>query len=82
MLRAEEIRKGHEQTEFSVLVLGDGRLRRKAPSARPGYSSSTAAAKHNEIILSDTQLLVTFGSAVAFILLFTCLLVKLWLSGR
>lgn len=82
MLRTDEIRKGHEQTEFSVMVLGDGRLLRKAPSAELESSKRTAATRHDEIILSHTQLLVTFGSAVGFILLFTCLLVKLWLSGR
>ena len=76
MIRADEVRKGNGQIEFSLTVLGTPQLqpKQKLRSASPSPSFA-----RNEINLPGSQLVAGWLSALCAVGLLLSAIIKLWL---
>jgi hypothetical protein len=84
MLHANEIRKGQEQIQFSLVVLEGARLQPRpvAVDRQPSAIAAQRALKPYEIDLSVSQVLIGLVAGVGSLSLFIWALVRLWLIGR
>jgi hypothetical protein len=76
MIRADEIRKGNGQIQFSLLVLESKHLRLKKDAVA---NSSAPSGRTNELRLSAFQVLVACVSAFCVLGLLVWALLRLWL---
>ena len=76
MNRADEIRKGNGQIQFSLAVLTATRLQ---PGVKLSNTSLSASITRNEINLSGSQVLVGWLSALSTVGLLLWAIIKLWL---
>ncbi len=76
MIRADELRKGNGQIQFSLLVLESKHLRLKKDAVA---GNSAPSGRVNELSLSGFQMLVGYVSAVCVVGLVLWALLKLWL---
>lgn len=76
MIRADEVRKGNGQTQFSLLVLESKRLRVKKDAIA---DNAAASSRTKELSLSGFRVLVGCVLAVCLVGLLLWALLKLWL---
>jgi hypothetical protein len=76
MIRADEIRKGNGQIEFSLTVLDATQLR---PRLSMGNAKPSASFARNGINLSGSQVLVGWLSALCTVGLLLWAIIQLWL---
>jgi hypothetical protein len=76
MIRADEIRKGSGQIQFSLAVLTAARLQ---PGVKLSNASSSPSFTRNEINLSGSEVLVGWLSALSTVGLLLWAIIKLWL---
>jgi hypothetical protein len=76
MIRAEEIRKGHSQIQFSLKVLDYAQLQ---PRSKIQTVDTAASAEEQGLILSGSQVLIGFLSALSGVFLLFWAFLRLWL---
>jgi hypothetical protein len=81
MLRANELRKGQDQIQFSLAVLESARLQPRPMRTYQNFRVAARAIRPNEINLSGSQLLLGAVTALGSAGLFLWALIRLWLFG-
>jgi len=76
MIRADEIRKGNGQIQFSLTVLGTTQLR---PRLSMGNAKASPSFARDGINLSGSQVLVGWLSALCTVGVLLWAIIKLWL---
>jgi hypothetical protein len=76
MIRADEIRKGNGQIQFSLRVLESTQLQ---PKLKLGNANPVPSFTRNGIDLSGFQVLVGFVSALGAVALALWAIIQLWL---
>jgi hypothetical protein len=76
MIRAEEIRKGDSQIQFSLKVLDYAQLQ---PRSKIQTVDTAASAEEQGLILSGSQVLIGFLSALSGVFLLFWAFLRLWL---
>jgi hypothetical protein len=76
MIRADEVRKGNGQFEFSLTVLGTSQLR---PKLKLSTANPVPLFTRKEIDLSGTQVLVRLSAALCAVGLLLWAIIRLWL---
>jgi hypothetical protein len=76
MIRADEIRRGNGQIQFSLTVLDSTQLR---PRLRVSNARPAPSFTRNEISLSGSQVLVGSLSALCTVGLLLWAIIRLWL---
>ncbi len=76
MIRAEEIRKGDSQIQFSLQVLDYTQLQ---PKAKIEAVDTAASAEEQGLILSGSQVLIGFLTALSGVCLLFWAFLRLWL---
>lgn len=76
MIRADEIRKGLGQIQFSLAVLDTAQLK---PRLIRGVDATTRSFARSEIDFSGSQVLIGFVSALGGVSLLIWAIVRLWL---
>ena len=76
MIRAEEIRKGDSQIQFSLKVLDYAQLQ---PKSKIQTVDTAASAEEQGLILSGSQVLIGFLSALTGVFLLFWAFLRLWL---
>ncbi|MGB9472694.1 MAG: hypothetical protein WBQ59_25330 [Candidatus Acidiferrum sp.] len=76
MIRAEEIRKGDSQIQFSLQVLDYAQLQ---PKSKIEAVDTAASAEEQGLILSGSQVLIGFLTALSGVCLLFWAFLRLWL---
>lgn len=76
MIRAEEIRKGDSQIQFSLQVLDNTRLQ---PKSRIETREAAASPEEHGLVLSGSQVLIGFISALSGVFFLFWAFLRLWL---
>jgi hypothetical protein len=79
MIRADEIRPGDAQIQFSLAALQGVRLQPKSQNVNAAKAIAQPASRPNEITLSGPQVLAGVIFALSFMTLFAWGFVRYWL---
>lgn len=81
MVRADEIRKGNGQIEFSLTVLGTPEFqpKLKVGNAKIGSAAVATTLPRNGLNLSGSQVFIGLGSALCMIGVMLWVVIQLWL---